>query len=93
MDWNYIALISITLSIFFILHQRIQPGRKAVSKLFIGLIFILLILIAALRLYYSETITAVVIALMVAFLFWLFIGRYNPVQDADKNIKVYGLDD
>ena len=33
------------------------------------------------------------IALVVSFLFWLLLGRYNPVHSADDTIKVYGMND
>ena len=33
------------------------------------------------------------IALLGNLLFWLFIGRYNPVGDSDAAIQVLGMDD
>jgi len=39
----------------------------------------------------SEAWTAFIIALILNFLFWALIGRYNPV--ASKEVHVLGLDD
>ncbi|MCL4253616.1 MAG: hypothetical protein KJ043_07555 [Anaerolineae bacterium] len=39
----------------------------------------------------SEAWTAFIIALILNFLFWALIGRYNPV--ASKEVRVLGLDD
>jgi len=33
------------------------------------------------------------LALVLNLLFWLLIGRYNPVASSDKNIRVIGMDD
>jgi hypothetical protein len=35
---------------------------------------------------------ALMLGLILNFLFWLFIGRYNPIR-SDDEIKVIGLDD
>ncbi|MFW5692085.1 MAG: hypothetical protein ACOCX3_01905 [Chloroflexota bacterium] len=40
----------------------------------------------------TEALTALWVALFLNFLFWLFVGRYNPVGSSD-NIRVMKLDD
>lgn len=40
----------------------------------------------------SEGLTALIISLVLNFLFWALIGRYNPVGSSD-DIQVLGMDD
>ena len=47
---------------------------------------------AFLKVKHSETQAAFVLGLILSFLFWLLIGRYNPIGSSD-DIQVIGMDD
>lgn len=91
MDGSYVTLIAISFSVLLILSQRIEPRHRGKLRFVIFLTVVGLWLARYnLRVEHS---TGVAIALVVNFLFWLFIGRYNPVQSSEDTIKVYGMDD
>ena len=92
MDWGYIFLVAFGFGILLIITQRMVDGTpKRMTRGFV--VTMALITIAFV---YPErreaTLVGLFIALMISFLFWLLIGRYNPVA-AEGEIKVYGLDD
>lgn len=93
MDWSQFFAVFITFSILWIMGQRIARRHQRTFR-------IVIILFAAswfwLRatLYFREMVIGVIASLILSFLFWLLIGRYNPAGDKDEEaIKVYGLDD
>jgi hypothetical protein len=91
MDWGYILLLGGTFGCFLILTQRMAPQHKRMTRGFIvtlGLITLFLVYPER----QNESAVGLFIALLLSFLFWLLVGRYNPVQERDE-IKVYGLDD
>jgi len=90
MNWGYALVVATTFSILFILSQRIVRGYKRGFRMFIAFLAIFLFLMQADLI--RETLFAYAIALLLSFLFWLLIGRYNPVGEEDT-IKVYGMDD
>jgi len=75
-----------------LLYQRTYSRRK-------GLALVLMIIPAILirnwivyRGVETEGLVAFALAILLNFLFWWLIGRYNPVRE-DSGIKVLGLDD
>lgn len=90
MDGSYITLIAGVFAFLMIFWQRVEASRKRLARWFLIIVGVILML------YYThlrrETVVAFLIALFVSFLFWLLIGRYNPVGSSDS-IKVYGMDD
>lgn len=61
----------------------------------IFLLFVILLLFrhnAFLKDFHGETALGIGIGFVVSFLFWLLIGRYNPVGSSDA-IQVIGMDD
>jgi flagellar biosynthesis protein FliR len=89
MNGGYLLLVGISFGILLILSQRIVPRHK---RMFRGFIVTMAIFLMIRYEYHLETLLGYVLAIFLSFLFWLLIGRYNPVNDKDE-IKVYGLND
>jgi len=92
MDTLYVAMVTLTFTILLIFVQRMEARRKRVGRWFIIGLMILLMLRPNYIELRSANLVAYVLAFLLSGLFWLLIGRYNPVGSSD-NIKVYGLDD
>jgi hypothetical protein len=93
MVWGYFFLVFIVLSILWIMAQRIVKRHRVAFRVFVMLFTIVW---GSWRFdqFQWEMIWGFIASLFLSFLFWLLIGRYNPVGNADdENIKVYGLDD
>ena len=93
MDWNYVGLIAILVSLLLVMIQRTEPKRRRLAAIIV--IPILLVI----RQYafrkgdlHEETLIAFVIGFALSGLFWLLIGRYNPVG-LNSDVKVIGMDD
>lgn len=89
MDWGYVLLIALAFGVLLIITQRVVATRRHIMRGFVISMGILLMIRYELQL---ETLLGYAFALLISFLFWLLIGRYNPVG-SDDNIKVYGIDD
>lgn len=91
MGTGYIALVAFVFSLLLIVSQRIVTRHQ---KGFRGFIIFMVILLFLRMNRVQENIIGLLIALVVSYLFWLLIGRYNKVGNADdEGIKVFGLDD
>ncbi len=93
MDWNYTGLISIIVMFLFIMIQRTNPKRRRLSFAIVALCLLVI------RHYttfkndlYEETLIAFILGVVLSGVFWLLIGRYNPVT-TDDEIRVMGMDD
>jgi Ca2+/Na+ antiporter len=91
MDGGYILLIAIVFGILLIISQRVITKHKRMFRGFIVSMGILLMCRYDSS-YQIANLIGYMIAIVISFLFWFFVGRYNPVNDADE-IKVYGLND
>lgn len=93
MDWNYVALIAITVTFLLLMIQRAEKPRR---RLVAGIVAFCLLIIRHNAFHkddlHEETLMAFVAALLLNGLFWLLIGRYNPVNSSDA-IHVIGMDD
>lgn len=93
MNNEYFLFLTLIFGFFVFLVQR---SEKKYRRLVMMIVFLLGGLITAwfmlVRNAWSEGIAAFFLALFLNFLFWLLIGRYNPVGDSD-DIQVLGLDD
>lgn len=92
MDVGTLVLMILSFGLLLLLVQRAELKRRRV-------VAILLLPVAGIILYYAnatshlrEALVGFILALVLNFLFWLFVGRYNPVGSSDS-IKVLGLDD
>lgn len=89
MNGGYVTLVGISFGLLLILSQRVVPGRK---RLFRGFIVTMALFLMIRYQYQWETLLGYVFALFLSFLFWILIGRYNPVAEK-SDIVVYGLND
>ena len=93
MDWGYTLLISLTACALFITVQRAQPTRRKLVGFFVLLALLLVRHNAFLKPHlHEETLIAFAAGLLLSLLFWLLIGRYNPV-DSGEEVRVIGMDD
>jgi len=93
MAWNYLFGVLVVFSLLWIIAQRISARHQRMFRIFI-IIFAGCWLWWRFSLFPFEMLLGLVGSLVVSFLFWLFIGRYNPVGNADdESITVIGLDD
>lgn len=93
MDWTQFFAVFITFSILLIMGQRIAKRHQRTFRIFIIIFAICWFWLKA-TLIFREMVAGVIASLILSFLFWLLIGRYNPMGDKDEEaIKVYGLDD
>jgi len=93
MDGSYVALISIAATALLLLVQRTEPRRRRLALIISAFCLLVIRHNAFLRGdLHEETALAFGVGLLFSGLFWLLIGRYNPVA-ADEAIRVIGMDD
>jgi uncharacterized membrane protein len=93
MDTGYIALITTIVIIVLLLVQRTEKSKRRLTWSFAIMSFLIISHNTFLKSdYHEETLIAFIIGFVVSGLFWLFIGKYNPVGTSD-DMKVMGLDD
>lgn len=93
MDWNYTGLISIIVMFLFIMIQRTKPNRRRLSFAFVVLCLLVIRHYTTLKNdLHEETLIAFALGVVLSGIFWLLIGRYNPVA-SDDGIRVMGMDD
>jgi len=92
MDWSIAILLSAAIGGLLFLIQRTEAKKRLI------VIAIMLVAFELLRRYiwyrdvHGEALFAIIVALIFNAVFWLFIGRYNPVGSSDQ-IQVIGMDD
>ena len=91
-DWASIIILTIPFSLMGFLIQRSENKRRRT-------VIYLMLFVAFLTWYWANYrglndvfFTSLIIALILNYLFWLLIGRYNPVGKSD-DIQVIGMDD
>ena len=93
MDWGYSGLIAITAAILLLMIQRAEPKRRRLVGFFVLLGLLLIRHNAFLKSdLHEETALAFALAAALNAVFWLLIGRYNPVESGDQ-IDVIGMND
>ncbi|MYD10946.1 MAG: hypothetical protein F4X02_13005 [Chloroflexi bacterium] len=93
MDWNYVGLGSLLVALLLVMVQRTEPKRRRLAALVVIPVLLILRQYAFLKGdLHEESLLAFVIGVVLSFLFWLLIGRYNPVGQ-DSEVKVIGMDD
>ncbi len=93
MDWNYVALISITAALLLVMIQRTVPKRRRLAMAFVILCGLIIRQNAFIKGdLHEETLIASIVGFVLSGMFWLLIGRYNPVDTGD-DIQVLGMDD
>ena len=92
MDLGHLIGISLLLAGLFLIIQRAEAKRRILVIMTMSIVFILIRWWIVFRGVEREGWAGLFIALILNVLFWVFIGRYNPVGSSDE-IKVLGLDD
>ncbi|RMG89137.1 MAG: hypothetical protein D6712_02295 [Chloroflexi bacterium] len=92
MDGQYIFFVTVLATLLLIVYQRIEVKRRRLGLALLIIVGLLLRHNAFLKDLHSETLIGIGLGLFISFLFWLTIGRYNPVGSSDE-IKVLGMDD
>lgn len=92
MNLQTLTFISITFSLALLIYQRADPIRRNAVRNFVWFTVILLGIYVWWRDALLEALTGLGIALLFNAVFWVLIGRYNPVNSSDE-IRVLGMDD
>ncbi len=93
MDWNYVLLIAIVVSLLLIMIQRAERKRRKLAMAIVLMCFLVIRHNISIKPHLNEeTAVAFGIGFVISALFWLLIGRYNPVGSSDS-IEVIGMDD
>lgn len=92
MNLEYLIILTILFSIVFFFIQRSEAKKRLIVSLAMLIPAILIRNFAVYREVEREAWVALGLALLLNFMFWVLIGRYNPVPSSD-DIQVLGLDD
>lgn len=92
MDLGLFLLLLFVLSTILFVIQRTEAKRRRVVIIVMGFLTLIVLWFVNLRQIWGEAILIFLLALFLNFLFWLLIGRYNPVGSSDS-IRVLGMDD
>lgn len=92
MDLGLFLLLLFVLSTILFIIQRTEAKRRRVVFIVMGFFTLIVLWFVNLRQIWGEAILIFLLALFLNFLFWLLIGRYNPVGSSDS-IRVLGMDD
>ncbi|MBZ0298441.1 MAG: hypothetical protein K8J31_01815 [Anaerolineae bacterium] len=88
-----LLLLAGLFSLLFFLVQRTELRRRRIATLVVVVVGLLTLYWANFRDLGREFVYSLLAALILNFLFWLLVGRYNPVGDSDESIQVIGMDD
>lgn len=92
MDIGSLILLTLSFIVLFIMVQRAEANRKRIVRVTAILLVLFMIWYANTTSLQTEALVGCIIAVVISFLFWLLIGRYNPVGSSDA-IRVLGMDD
>ena len=93
MDIGYAALITVVVALLLVMIQRVVPQRRKLAIVIVVGCFLLIRQNAFIKGdLHDETLLAFIAGGLLSGLFWLLIGRYNPVGSGD-DIRVIGMDD
>lgn len=92
MDAGIAILLTTFISFMLFIVQRVEAKRRLIVAIGMLIGGELIRRYVWYRDLHSEALFALVVALVLNFLFWLLIGRYNPVGSSDR-IQVMGMDD
>jgi hypothetical protein len=92
MSFGYVLLLTTIMGLLLLTIQRAEPKRRILVALVMVIPAILIRNYINYREIQVEGWVALMLALVLNFLFWVLIGRYNPVSGSDE-IQVLGMDD
>ena len=93
MNAGVVVLLTFVLGIMVFFIQRAERRRRRLATIIMAGVAYLLWYWADYNQLGGEFTAALLLALFLNLLFWLLIGRYNPVGDSDRDIRVLGMDD
>ncbi len=88
---SFILLLFLFITMLMMI-QRTEARRRLLVTVGMLLLGVLVVRYVNYRSLHGEAQLAFVVALILTTLFWLLIGRYNPVRSSN-DIKVLGMDD
>jgi hypothetical protein len=90
---DYTLLLTIFIGVLMLIYQRTETkARRFMLWVIMLTVGIAVVIFISDRGIWDQLLRAFLIALGVNFLFWVTIGRYNPVSSSD-DIQVLGMDD
>ena len=92
MDSGLIILLVLSLATIIFVIQRTEAKRRRIVLVVMFLVLLVLGWLVNIREAWGEAFVGLLIALFLNFLFYILIGRYNPVGSSD-DIHVLGMDD
>jgi hypothetical protein len=92
MDTGIAILLTLFIGFMMFIVQRVEAKRRLIVAIGMLLGGELIRRYVWYRDLHAEALFALVAAVVLNFLFWLLIGRYNPVGSSDR-IQVLGMDD
>ncbi len=92
MDGGSLILLTLSFTVLFVMVQRAEAKRKRIVRYIVVLLILFIAWYANATGLQREAILGFILAVIISFLFWLLIGRYNPVGSSD-DIRVLGMDD
>lgn len=93
MDINYVILIFITVTLLLIFVQRTEKTKRRIVWGIIIMCFLVIRHNAFVKGdLHAETLIGFIMGFIISGLFWLLIGKYNPVGSSD-DIQVIGMND
>ncbi len=92
MDGGLVLLLVLSLGIIIFVIQRTEASRRRIVIFVMFLVLLVLGWLVNIRGAWGEAVVGLLIALVLNFLFYVLIGRYNPVGSSD-DIHVLGMDD
>lgn len=92
MDGGIVLLLVLSFGTILLVIQRTEAKRRRVVMAIMFLVLLVLGWLINIRGVWGEAVVGLVIAAILNFLFYVLIGRYNPVGSSD-DIHVLGMDD
>jgi hypothetical protein len=92
MDGGILLLLVLSLGTIFFVLQRTEAKRRRIVGFVMFLVVLVLVWLVNIRSAWGEAVVGLIIALILNGLFYVLIGKYNPVGSSD-DIHVLGMDD
>ena len=92
MDGGLVFLLVLSLGTIILVIQRTEAKRRRIVLVVMFLVLLVLGWLVNIREAWGEAAVGLVIALLLNGLFYILIGKYNPVGSSD-DIHVLGMDD
>jgi hypothetical protein len=92
MDTGSLILLALSFTTLFIVVQRAEAKRKRIVRFTVILLILFIAWYATMTNLQREALVGFIIGSVISFLFYVLVGRYNPVGSSD-DIRVLGLDD